>query len=168
MPYFLRAIYRNVDWDRTQFPSWLKEDELPSCIIKDLRADDNALSLWEITDNESNLPDVVAAFVSKRIKGIKNDFDYALLSAKYLDDLSFAPLTIPAKTAYLSMNHYHRNVPNLSIGKVVYFAYLLSKHGGFDTMGWKEIRAQLLDAHKKGQLDLKRMCPELKEELGIS
>jgi len=167
MPYFLSAIYSNINWDRTQFPSWLKEGELPSCIVRDLRADDNALSLWEISDDKSNLLDIIAAFVSLR-KDIKYDFDYALLSANHLDELSFAPSKKLAKTAYRDMNHYHRDVSNLSINKVVYFAYLLSKHGSFDRMGWKEIEAQLKDAYKRGQLDLKKMKPGLKQQLGIS
>jgi len=167
MPYFLRAIYSNINWERTQFPSWLKEGELPSCIIKDLRADNNALSLWEISDDKSNLLDIVAAFVSLR-KDIKYDFDYALLSANYLDELSFTHSKKPAKTAYRDMNHYHRDVSNLSINNVVYFANLLSRHGEFERMGWKDIKARLKEAYTRGQLDLKKMKPELKQQLGIS
>ena len=137
MPYFLRAIYSNTKWDKTQFPSWLKEGELPSCIIRDLRADDDALSLWEIHDDKSNLPQVIAALASER-RLVKSDFDYALLNKNHLDELSFTPSKKTAETAYLDMNPYHHDVSNLSINKVVYFAYLLSKHGNFDRMGWKK------------------------------
>ena len=166
MPYFLRAIYSNIHWEKTRFPSWLQEGDLPSCIIMDLRADDNALSLWEISDDESNLLDIVAAFVSLR-KDIKYDFDYALLSANHLDELSFTPSKKPAKTAYRDMNRYHRNVSNLSLNNVVYFAHLLSRHGKFDRMAWKDIEARLKEAYTKGQLDLQRMEPTLRKQLGI-
>jgi len=167
MPYFLRAIYNNINWDKTQFPSWLHEGELPSCIVIDLRADDNALSLWEISDDKSNLLDIIAAFVSLR-KDIKYDFDYALLDENYLDELTFTPSKKPAKTAYRDMNHYHRGVSNLSLNNVVYFAYLLNRHGKFDRMGWKEIETRLKEAYTRGQLDLKKMKTELKQQLGIS
>ena len=168
MPYFLRAIYSNISWERTLFPSWLKEDELPSCILRDLRADDNALSLWEISDDKSNLLDIIAAFVSlPPRKAIKDDFDYALLSANHLDELSFTPSKKPANTAYVDMNHYHRDISNLSMNQVVYFAYLLSRRAKFDRMGWKDIEARLKDAHTRGQLDLKKMPPELKQQLGL-
>ena len=167
MPYFLRAIYNNIDWDKTLFPSWLKEGELPSCIVKDLRADDNALSLWEISDDKYNLVDIIAAFVSLR-DDIKYDFDYALLNTSDLDELSFAPSKKVANTAYLDMNQFHRNVSNLSINNVVYFAYLLSRHGEFDRMGWKDIEARLKQAYAKGQLNLDKMKPRLKKQLGIS
>ncbi len=166
MPYFLRAIYSNTRWERTEFPSWLQEGELPSCIVCDLRADDNALSLWEISDDKSELLDIIAAFVSLR-KDIKYDFDYALLNANLLDEPSFTSSKKPAKTAYLNMNHYHRNVSNLSINNFVYFAHLLSRHGEFDRMGWKDIEARLKEAYTRGQLDLKKMKPELKQQLGI-
>jgi hypothetical protein len=166
MPYFLRAIYSNIKWDITQFPSWLKESDLPSCIIRDLRADDNALSLWEILDDKSNLLDIIAAFASLR-KDIKRDFDYALLNANYLDELTFTPSKKPGRTAYHDVNHYHRNIPNLSINSVVRFAHLLSRHGEFDRMGWKDIENRLKEAHKKRQLDLDQMPQELKKQLGI-
>jgi len=166
MSYFLRAIRSNIEWDNPDYRSWLLEDELPSCIIRDLRADDNALSLWEISDDQSNLLDIVAAFVSGG-NGIKNDFDYALLSAKYLNEISVMPTKIPARTAYTNFNQYHCNVPNLSINQVVYFAYLLSRHGIFDRMGWKDIEKRLKEAHTRGQLDLTKMKRGLKKQLGI-
>lgn len=167
MPYFLRAIYSNIQWEKTRFPTWLNQDDLPSSIIRDLRADDNALSLWEIPDNKSNLLDVSAALVSLR-NDIKQDFDYALLDAKHLDGLTFDASKEPGSTACLNVNHYHRNVPRLSLNNVVYFAYLLSRHGDFDRVGWKEISARLKKAHTDGQLDLKKMKPALKKQLGIT
>jgi hypothetical protein len=166
MPYFLRAIYSNIQWDETQFPSWLKEGDLPSCIIRDLRADDNALSLWEIPDDKSNLLDVSAALASLR-SNMKQDFDYALLNAQYLDELTFPPSKQPATTPYRDINHYHRNVPKLSLNSVVRFAHLLSKHGQFDRIGWKHISARLKRANSNGQLDLTKMRANLKKQLDI-
>ena len=166
MPYFLRAIYKNIKWDNPDYRSWLQENELPSCIVRDLRADDNALSLWEISDNQSNLLDIIAAFVS-RSNGIKDDFDYALLSAHYLDEINFMPSRKPAETAYTNFNHYHYDVPNLSINQVVCFAYLLSRHGIFDRMGWKDIEKRLKEAHARGQLELTKIKKGLKRQLRI-
>ena len=166
MPYFLRAIYSNIEWDNPDYRYWLQENELPSCIVRDLRADDNALSLWEISDDQSNLLDIIAAFVSTS-RGIKYDFDYALLSAHYLSEINFMPSRKPARTAYTNFNHCHRDVPNLSVNQVVYFAYLLRRHGIFDRMGWKDIEKRLKEAHSKEQLDLTKMERGLKQQLGI-
>lgn len=168
MSYFLRVIYSNVKWEKTQFPSWLKEGQLPSCLIRDLRADDNALSLWEIHDNESNLPDVVAALVAAERKSVKNDFDYAIIDKKYLDEIAFKPIKKVGKTPYGIINSYHYDIPRLSINSVVYFAHLLVRYGMFDRMGWRDIQARLHKAHVKGQLDLTNMESKLKEQLGIS
>lgn len=166
MPYFLRAIYSNIKWDITQFPSWVKQGDLPSCIVRDLRADDNALSLWEILDDKSNLLDIIAAFVSLR-RQIKDDFDYALLNATHLDELTFTPEKKPATTPYGDVNHYHRNIPNLSMNGLIHFAHLLSRRGEFDRMGWRDIENRLKEAHKRGRLDSHQMPPELKKQLGI-
>jgi len=167
MPYFLRAIYSNIEWDNPDYRSWLQGNELPSCIVRDLRADDNALSLWEISDDQSNLLDIIAAFVSLS-NGIKDDFDYALLSVNYLNEITFMPSRKPAITAYTNFNHYHHDIPNLSINQVVYFAYLLSRHGIFDRMGWKDIANRLKEAHTRSHLDLTKMKKRLKRQLGIS
>jgi len=167
MPYFLREVYSNTKWDPNEFPSWLKDGELPSCLIRDLRANDNALSLWKIDDDKSNLPHVIAALVSGR-KSSKTNFDYALLDENHLDELVFKPIMKVSTTAYCDMNSYHCDVPNLSINTVVYFAHLLNRHGKFDRMGWKDIQDQLKDAYKKGQLNLAKMETNLKQQLGVS
>lgn len=167
MPYFLRAIYSNTKWEKTHFPEWLEDGDLPSCIIKDLNADDNALSVWEIRDDESNLPNVIVALASSTRKSVKNDFDYALLDVNYVDQINFKSSIKLGDTAYYEMNPYHRNLSNLSLNKVVYFAHLLFSHGKFDRMGWKKIEALIQDAHKNKKLDLKRVKPELKQQLGL-
>jgi len=168
MSYFLREVYSNIKWDKTQFPSWLKEGELPSCIIRDLRADDNAISLWEINDDKSNLPDVIAALVVAKRKKFKNDFDYALLDENLLNQPSFKPRKITGKTPYHVANSYHCDVPKLPISSVVYFAHLLRRYGKFDRMGWKDIETQLKDAHKRSQLDVSTLESDLKQQLDIS
>jgi hypothetical protein len=166
MPYYLRAIYSNLEWDNPDYSSWLQENELPSCIVRDLRADDNALSLWEISDDQSNLLDIIAAFVSSSSRGLlKDNFDYALLSSNYLDDIRFMPIKKPARTPYTIFNDYHRDIPNLSLNQVVHFAYLLSRHGVFERMGCKEIKNRLEEARAKDQLELTQMKPGLKKKL---
>ena len=130
MPYFLRAIYNNTKWDRTQFPTWLAEGDLPSCIVRDLRADDNALSLWEIPDGEDNLAQVVTALTSTR-KVLKDNFDYALLNVDQIDQVNFTCLSENGTTPYLDANSHHRSLANLSAQKLMYFAHLLSRFGIF-------------------------------------
>jgi len=167
MPYFLRAISNNTKWDKTQFPTWLSTDDLPSCIVRDLRVDDNALSLWEIPDEETNLPQIITAIASTR-KSLKSDFDYALLNTSYIDQINFTSSSEVGETPYSEINSYHRNLSNLSINKLVYFAHLLCKFGIFRRMGWKEKKTLLLDAVKNKNLNLKIVPGELKQQLGIS
>lgn len=55
MSYLLRAVHNRTNWDRPLFPEWVGTNDLPSCIVSDLQAEDNALSVWEILDDEANL-----------------------------------------------------------------------------------------------------------------
>ena len=166
MPYFLRAIYNNTKWDKTQFPTWLAEGDLPACIVRDLRADDNAISLWEIPDGEDNLAQVVAALTSTR-KILKDNFDYALLDVDHLDQVNFVCSSENGTTPYLDINSSHRSLSNLSTQKLMYFAHLLSRFGVFRRIGWKELQALLLDAISNDKLNLNKVPKELKQELGI-
>ena len=168
MPYFLRVIYSNTKWEKAHFPPWLEESDLPSCIIKDLNADDNALSVWEIPDDKANLPDVITAVASSIRRSVKNDFDYALLDVDYVDEINFKSSIKLGDTPFYEMNPYHRNLSNLSINKVVYFAHLLCAHGKFERMGWKKLTSLIKDAHKNNKLDLNLVKPELKQQLGLS
>lgn len=168
MPYFLRAIYSNIKWEKTHFPPWVEEGDLPSCIIKDLNADDNALSVWEIPNDKSNLDDVITAVASSIRRSVKNDFDYALLDVDHVDEINFKPSIKLGDTPFDEMNPYHRNLSNLSINKVVYFAHLLRAHGKFERMGWKKLASLITDAHNNNKLDSNRVKPELKQQLGLS
>lgn len=166
MSYLLRAIYNRTNWDRTQFPDWVAKDDLPSCIVSDLQADDNALSLWEIQDGELNLSEVIIAVASKQ-PGSRAYFDYALLKTDLVDDISLHLSRTDGDTPYLDANPHHRNLSNLSMHKLVYFAHLLCRSGKFHRTPWKEVRKSIMDAHKDGKLDVSRMRKGLKLELGI-
>lgn len=164
MPYFLRAINDRTKWDRELFPTWVGRDDLPSCIVKDLKADDNALSLWEIPDDETNLPQVITAIVSNRYSW-KDNFDFALLKTDYIDQINFTSISKEGTTAYSEINSFHRNLANLSMGKLLFFAHLLCNWGDFRRIGWKELRTLLLDARKNNKLDLDKVKSSLKKEI---
>lgn len=166
MSYLLRAIYNNILWDKSQFPAWINEDDLPSCIVQDLKATGNALSLWEITDDKTNLLQVITALASTR-KTLKWDFDYALLESNYVDQVNFTCLPQEAKTPYIEINSRHFNLSKLSLHKLVYFAHLLSKYGKFRRIPFKQLETLLLDAINNNKLNLKKVPKELKEDLGL-
>lgn len=156
-----------LDWHNPDYSSWLRQNELPSCIVKDLNADNNTLSLWEISDNSSNLLDIIVAIVSSSAnRSLKDDFDYALLSANHLS-ISFTPIKVSGGTPYTPFNQYHCDIPNLSLNQVVAFAYLLSKHGTFDRMGWKDIKKRIQEACGNSQLNLAQVKKGIKQQLVI-
>jgi hypothetical protein len=163
MAYLLRAIKNNIRWDKTQFPSWVPKEDLPSCITLDIQADNNAISLWEIPDDDAS--QIVIGIASKR-KIYQAYFDYALLDKSYIDEITFQCLTVDGETPYSAINTiYHRELSSLSINKLVYFAHLLSRNGRFVRMRWKEVHNLLLGAFINDRLDLKLVPDELKRQL---
>ncbi|MFC1981339.1 hypothetical protein ACFLVN_03750 [Chloroflexota bacterium] len=166
MSYLMRAVYNRTNWDRAQFPDWVAIDDLPSSIVSDLQADNNALSLWEIQDGEFNLSEVIVAIASRQ-PGSKAYFDYALLKTDLVDDISFHLSRADGDTPYLDANPYHRILSNLSMHKLVYFAHLLCKRGEFRRAPWKKVRKSILNTHRDGKLDVSRMRKGLKLELKI-
>ena len=167
MPYYLRAIYNNTKWDKSGFPEWLTEGDLPSCIVKDLSAANNELSLWEITDSETNLMQVITAIASQR-QTSKDNFDYALLNTNYIDSINFTCLDKNGTTPYSDINSFHRDLSNLSLQKLMYFAFLLFKFGKFRRVLSKELKSSIQDAAKGNKLDLSKVPKPLKQELGIN
>ncbi len=167
MSYLLRAVHNLTNWDRSLFPQWVGNDDLPSCIISDLQADDNALSVWEILDGEANLCQVITAIASQQA-GSKAYFDYALLKSEFIDDVNFCLSKEEGETPYKDANPYHRNLSNVSMNKAVYFAHLLCRNGDFRRASWKQVRKSILDAHENGKLDLSRVRKGLKKDLGIA
>ncbi len=167
MSYLLRAVHDRIYWDRDLFPKWVGPDDLPSCIVGDLQAEGNTLSVWEILDNEANLSQVITAIASRH-PGSRAYFDYALLKLDFINDVNFSLSKEDGKTPYGDANLYHRNLSNVSLQKVVYFAHLLCKNGDFRRAPWKEVKKSILDAHTKGKLDLSRVRDGLKKELGLA
>lgn len=166
MSYLLRAVHDRTLWDRELFPTWVNVDDLPSCIVNDLHADDNSLSLWEIQDEEVNLTDVITAIASKQ-PGSRTYFDFALLKTALVQGTLFNLAQEDGNTPYVDANRYHFTLSKLSLHQLTYFAHLLCKSGDFRRTSYKDVRKSLLDVHSKGKLDLQLVPKGLKKELGI-
>ena len=89
MALLLRALSNsNVKWESAGFPEWLPNNELPSDLLKDLRTDNNQLSVWQVKEDKSNLDEVITAIASKR-KTLKDNLDYALIKKEIIEKISF-------------------------------------------------------------------------------
>ena len=60
MSFFLRKI-RKAKWYKDEKDTWLADGELQADSLVDLKTDDNALSVWYIEHDKSNLKRVIAA-----------------------------------------------------------------------------------------------------------
>jgi hypothetical protein len=168
MSYYLRAINDMILWDPAAHPFLKKKGELPCCITRDLHADDNALSLWEVPDDKSNIQYILAAIASQAKANLqKKNRDYALIDKEVLESLFFTPNNKPANTAFVDYNKYHFDIAELTLDQVVQFAHILSEHGDFNTVIWKDIKIAFTDANKNNKLKLDLLTKPIKDQFHI-
>jgi hypothetical protein len=81
VPFVLRKI-RKAKWYKHQKVAWLKAGELQADAIGDLYTENNALSMWLVTDDKSNLQRVAAALAANC--EYLGNLDYALLKVELI------------------------------------------------------------------------------------
>jgi len=85
VPFVLRKI-RKAKWYKHENVPWLKVDELQADVLGDLYTENNALSVWLVTNDKSNLQRV-AASLAANCEHLSN-LDYALLNVELIADLN--------------------------------------------------------------------------------
>lgn len=112
MPFVLRKI-RQSRWFRHEEHTWLEEDEVQADTLLDLRTEDNALSVWLVEDDRSNLDRVVAALASACDK--LQNLDYILFESTILPEIGINIEKSDGITPDEEANHsWHRNLIELS------------------------------------------------------
>lgn len=125
MPFILRKI-RKARWYKDAHP-WLKTGELQADALRDLKTDENVLSVWQILDDKSNLERVVTALATTA-DNICN-LDFALLNIEVLSRLGIEAKTTPGTSRDASANRWHLELTELSANKVLGLAHALSELG---------------------------------------
>lgn len=128
--------------------------------MKDLKATDGCLSLWEIDPTRSNLLDVVVACASNR-DSIQN-VDYILLERGSVS--SFGELCLePGKTPFAEANQWHVNLVQLTarrLGELCQTAAIVARERVFG----KEVKALLAERIKDKRILLQSLNKKLAKE----
>src|SRR5271165_3794121 len=125
MPFYFRKI-QLARWNREPAEQYLLRENVPGDSIRDLATTSNTLSLWEVADDMSTLPDVIAAFASSfseldKIVGSEISIFAGTLTAGAA--LSAGSISISGGTLQLATNATlgsgvatsNVNIPSLSI-----------------------------------------------------
>ena len=115
----LRAIHKPRWYDDPR-PPWLAEGEAPADVLDDLRTKQNELSVWLVREDESNVDEVVTALATNR--NSLDKVDYALIDEATVGELGIDMQESPANTPFHAVNAWHRDLIELSAGKVARLA----------------------------------------------
>ena len=125
MPFVLRKIHK-PRWYKNDIHPWLQAGELQASALVDLKTEANALSVWHIPDDRSNLDRVVTALAANGDNIAKLDF--ALLDIAVLSRLGFTTRSSPGGTCDVSANNqWHLDVVELSANRLLKLADALSE-----------------------------------------
>jgi hypothetical protein len=158
VPFLLRKIRRSK-WFATE---WLSPDELQADALGDLRTQNNELSVWLVADDKSNLTQVVAALSLSADQ--VSIVEYALIDLDILADKGFDIVENTGQTPFTTANHWHRDLVELSTGKVFELVTLV-KAAEKERCRDKETLVYITDAIESGTVDVSKISDKLQASL---
>jgi hypothetical protein len=151
MPLVLRRI-RKGRW-HIEDTSWVEEGDIHADPLADLNTKTNALSLWLVEDDESNLEQIVTAIAATRDH--VSNLDYALLKLRFLSELNLEIKHTRGGTLDEEANtSWHRDLHKLSGFKLVELAKIILDRGQRGRFSEKNIGQLIAQAVSSGRIDL--------------
>src|SRR5712691_1509995 len=112
MPLLLIGVRENR-WHKDPARALLERGDVPADPIGDLRTTNNQLSVWEILPDRSNRDRIVRALNIG--KDHIADSGWLLFSSELLEPAGIkAPVATPGRTKDKGVNHWHRDLVDLS------------------------------------------------------
>lgn len=164
MPYLMRIV-RSGRWLP---PDWLPPGEPPADILEDLQTrGTNALSLWLIEEDRSNLERVAAALASGRDSF--SNLDYRLVPTGWLTRYRIVAAATPGKTADTEANdRWHRDLSHLTANRLVSVARCMWRRDAPGRLSEKRVKQLLSDGIQSGQLRTEQINPNLAAKLNAA
>lgn len=161
MPQFLFRITKRK-WDKVEF-SWLSNDEIQADPLGDLRVSNGNLSVWHVEDDKSNLDQIIVALAVTRDTFDK--FEYALVRQEALEQAGISKVVEPGKTPVTNVNHWHRDLIELTINKVTNLVNIIFNDLEKVRVPEKEVKEKIEQAVKSNSIDLQKVKPSMRNKI---
>ena len=162
MALLLRQI-RKSKWYKTKEVNWLRTGELQADALGDITTSSNSLSLWEITDDHTNLEAVVTALAAGRIAA--SNFDFALFTKTSIAENDIKITEAVGKTVDERVNEFHRELIELSTGKLLALAKIIQENAKRERFMEPKILTLISDAIKDGRFNLDVLSENIRNRL---
>jgi hypothetical protein len=158
----MALLLRTVSKAKWVPPDWMDAGEVPADALSDLKVTDNAISVWQVEADRTNLEMIITALASSRERLDK--IDYTLLDEAVLSEIRIESVNSEAVTPHVQANTAHRDLVRLTVKKV---ALLASEMMPLDRVRipQKDVKRLLLEALRSGVIDRGRINSGLLGEL---
>ncbi len=153
---FLRKIERRK-WLPPDDETWLELGDIPADPLGDLRTSGNALSIWHIEDDQSNLSKVVAG--NAATLGNVRNFEYSLFEGGVLADLGLTFVQNKGESFDSEANEkWHWEIVQLSGDRLLDLAkVLLPLSDGRKTVFLAEVEQLIVQAVSTKRIEFRRL-----------
>jgi hypothetical protein len=145
-------------------PDWPPAGDSPADSLSDLQTNDNALSVWRIEGDRSNLERAITAMAATR--DIISNYDYILIDEQAVDGLGLQVKVEPGKTPDQAANlTWHRDVIHLTSSQICQLSQVLFSRAERARVTEKQVRDLLVAAIRDGTIRLDGLKPQLQQSL---
>lgn len=144
----MTLLLRKVQHKRWYAATTTLDNPLPADPLADLNTKDNALSLWEIFDDRSNLTQVVTAMAAT-MQYVSN-VDIVLFDKRLVSRLGLQIDMTQGRTPYAPAVAYHRDIVRLTAQALLNLAETLRREGDFVEFTEKQVARLLAQAIASG------------------
>lgn len=163
MPSLLIKI-KQSHWLKTRKPPYLGNEDIPGECLQDLRILDKGLSVWQISDDRSNLNRVITALAASG-QHIQN-IDYLLFDDSIVNKLALKIKETPGGTPDTFANRsWHRDLIELSGRNLSDLAHAIFYSSEMGRVLQKELARSLSSALSNKELDSALLDPKLAKKM---
>ena len=155
MPLLLRKI-RQARWYDHKAVPWLPEGSLQADALSDLKTESNALSMWQVQDDKSNLEDILTALAA-HCDGPAN-LDYAIFDQDLLSAIGVEAKCAPEGTTKAAV--WHRALPELTAEKLMDLAGIIMRHAKRERLPERKIFSLVKGAVDRGEIPVVQLKPQ--------
>ena len=159
----MTLLLRKVQQKRWYAATTIPDNPLPADPLADLNTKDNALSLWEVFDDSSNLTDVVTALAAT-MQHLSN-VDIVLFDSRLVPQLGLQLDMTRAVTPYAPAASYHRDIVRLTAQAILELGDALRREGRFVEFSEKRVADLLAQAIRSGPLSTDELNPKVVSRL---
>ena len=129
---------------------------------KELEVEDNALSVYLVSSDKIELATIALASNRESVQKV----EYSLIKLEDFEAACLELREIPADTPYEEANPLHRDIVISNDNDLLKVANLI-KNGEQGLKIKPDVKDLLKKAHKENKLNVQKMKPKLRKELGI-